>query len=172
MFIRKKCCVQNKRVRRNFKIKKIDFLRKREFWAVLNTRTLSNFRGRKVTIKLEKTNEGDVKQRRENPLSSSSSPPPPRGHEYVSVIVLHRRCSCRPLSDNATPLLNGTRVKFHFTRHIHVHETTGVSYCRAIAFSSIMRWRIQKECVCVKESYIYRGVYPFSMGEENKSVEK
>lgn len=79
MFIRKKCCVQNKRVRRNFKIKKIDFLRKREFWAVLNTRTLSNFRGRKVTIKLEKTNEGDVKQRRENPLSSSSSPPPPPG---------------------------------------------------------------------------------------------
>lgn len=30
MFIRKKCCVQNKRVRRNFKIKKIDFLRVRE----------------------------------------------------------------------------------------------------------------------------------------------
>lgn len=171
MFIRKKCCVQNKRVRRNFKIKKIDFLRKREFWAVLNTRTLSNFRGRKVTIKLEKTNEGDVKQRRENPLSSSSSPPPPRGHEYVSVIVLHRRCSCRPLSDNATPLLNGTRVKFHFARHIHVTKQRG--FLIAVpSRSQVLCDEGSKKNVCVKESYIYRGVYPFSMGEENKSVEK
>lgn len=172
MFIRKKCCVQNKRVRRNFKIKKIDFLRKREFWAVLNTRTLSNFRGRKVTIKLEKTNEGDVKQRRENPLSSSSSPPPPQG---TRVCFCNRATSTLLVSAiirQRNPFVERDTSEISFRATYPRHETTGVSYCRAIAFSSIMRWRIQKECVCVKESYIYRGVYPFSMGEENKSVEK
>lgn len=136
------------RQRGNLKIetkRSIFSVRMSDFWATLNTRTLSNFRGRKVTIKLKEDKRGRRQTTRENPVPPSLPPP---GHEYVSVIVrLHRlRCSCRPLSDNATPLFNGTRVKFHFARHIHDRVTKRGGFLIAVTspltFSSIMRRRI------------------------------
>lgn len=171
------------RQRGNLKIetkRSIFSVRVSDFWASLNTRTLSKFRGKKVTIKLKEDKRGRRQTTRENPV-------PPLGHEYVSVIVrLHRlRCSRQPLSDNATPLFNGTRVKFHFARHIHDRVTKRRGFLIAVPSPPhILKYYAMKDlksakvfmcvcvCVCKRELYRVEEFTLFDGREENKSVER
>lgn len=68
-------------------------------------------------------------------------------------------------------------MKFHFARHIHDrprHKTTGGFLIAVPSHSQVLCDEGSKKnvWVCVKESYIESRNLPFSMEEENKSVEK
>lgn len=123
------------RQRGNLKIetkRSIFSVRMSDFWATLNTRTLSNFRGRKVTIKLKEDKRGRRQTTRENPVPPS---PPPRT----------RVCFCNRATTSTTLLVSAiirqrnpfvqrdtSEISFCATYPRPRHKTRGVSYCRNI----------------------------------------